>query len=87
MIDLVDEESCNPLACWHRMGEPADLTEEQLAFLRAAGQPAKRTLTPEKTEDGAIIALELAPNALVRLRVIPVTMSSDPGYDYSWYCS
>ena len=46
LVDLVDEETCNPLACWHRMGEPADLTEEQLAFLKAAGQPAKKVLTP-----------------------------------------
>ena len=86
MIDLVDEENCNPLACWHRMGEPADLTGEQLAFLRAAGQPARKVLTPERCADGAKITLTLAPNALVRLRVVPVTKSSDPGYDYSWYC-
>ena len=86
LIDLVDGETCNPLACWHRMGEPADLTEEQLAFLRAAGQPARKAIAPEKTEEGAKITLTLAPNALVRLRLIPVEKSSDPGYEYSWYC-
>jgi xylan 1,4-beta-xylosidase len=86
LVDLVDEETCNPLACWHRMGEPADLTAEQLDFLRAAGQPARTVLTPEKHGEGAGVTLNLAPNALVRLRVVPVTASSDPGYDYSWYC-
>ena len=85
LIDLVDEETCNPLACWHRMGEPADLTEEQLSFLRAAGQPARKVLEPEQDQEGAVVRLALAPNALVRLRLLPVTKSSDPGYDYNWY--
>ncbi len=86
LVELVDEETCNPLACWHRMGEPADLDEEQLSFLRAAGQPARRVLTAEKKNAGTGITLSLAPNALARLRVLPVTKTEDPGYDYSWYC-
>ena len=86
MIEMVDEECCNPLACWHRMGEPADLTEEQLAFLRAAGQPARKVIVPEETENGAKVDLTLAPNAVARVRLVPVNRSSDPGYDYSWYC-
>ncbi len=86
LLDVVDGESCNPLACWHRMGEPADLDEEQLAFLRAAGQPARKVLTPEQSEDGARVTLALAPNAVVRLRLLPAPKASDPGYDYSWYC-
>ena len=86
LVELVDEETCNPLACWHRMGEPADLTEEQLAFLRAAGQPARKVIVPEQREDGKAVTLTLKPNALVRLRLIPVEKSSDPGYEYSWYC-
>lgn len=68
------------------MGEPADLTKNQLEFLRAAGQPARTVITPEKTKEGAGITLTLAPNALVRLRLMPVTKSADKGYDYSWYC-
>ena len=85
LTDLVDEETCNPLACWHRMGEPANLTGEQLAFLQAAGQPARKVLAPEKCAEGAKIVLTLEPNALVRLRIIPAEASSDPGYDYGWY--
>ena len=86
LVDLVDGETCNPLACWHRMGEPADLTGEQLAFLRAAGQPAVKTLTPERCGEGAGVTLTLAPNAVARLRIVPIRQSTDPGYDYSWYC-
>lgn len=86
MADLVDGESCNPLACWHRMGEPADLDGEQLAFLRAAGQPARKVLMAEKDGESAAITLVLKPDAVARLRVSPVSRNSDPGYDYSWYC-
>jgi hypothetical protein len=66
------------------MGEPADLTAEQLAFLRAAAQPARRVLEPAK--EGAGVNLTLAPNAVVRLRLLPVEKTSDPGYEYDWYC-
>ena len=85
LVDLVDEETCNPLACWHRMGEPADLTEEQLSFLRAAGQPARRLADTKKEGAGTGVSLTLAPNALLRLRLLPVVPVSDPGYDYDWY--
>ncbi len=86
LLEIVDEETCNPLACWHRMGEPADLNAEQLAFLRAAGQPARQVLEPEKKNEEAKVDLTLAPNAVVRLRLLPVEKSFDPGYDYGWYC-
>ena len=86
LVDLVDEETCNPLACWHRMGEPADLTAEQAAFLRAAGQPAREVKEAVQNEKGAGVTLTLAPNALVRMRVVPVKKVSDRGYDYNWYC-
>ena len=87
LIERVDGESCNPLACWHRMGEPADLTAEQIRFLRAAGQPARTVVTPEQADGGTRLTLALAPNAVVRLRLVPVAKSSDPGYDYGWYCA
>ena len=43
-------------------------------------------MTPEQAAEGAKVTLTLSPNALVRLRLVPVAGSSDPGYDYSWYC-
>ncbi len=87
LLDLVDEETCNPLACWHAMGEPADLNKKQLEFLRGAGQPARRVLQTEKKNAGTGVSLTLAPNAVARLKLLPIEKSSDPGYDYSWYCS
>ena len=86
MLELVDEETCNPLACWHAMGEPADLNREQLEFLRGAGQPARRVLQTEKKNAGIGVSLTLEPSAVARLKLLPIEKSSDPGYDYSWYC-
>ncbi len=68
------------------MGEPAHLTEEQLSFLKAAGQPARRMLPTESAGENTRDSLTLAPNALARLRILPVTKTTSPGYDYSWYC-
>ena len=81
LVERVDEDACNPLACWHRMGEPADLTEEQLAFLRAASQPARET---QPVQDGQL-RLTLGKNAVVRLRVLPVERCAENGYDYDYY--
>ena len=86
LMDLVDEESCNPLRCWHRMGEPAHLTAEQLRFLRAAGQPRQAVLESESTQEGISVRLKLKKNALARLRILSVQRTEDPGYDYSYYC-
>ena len=81
LIERVDESCCNPLQAWHRMGEPADLTEEQLAFLRAASQPARET---QPVQDGQL-RLTLGKNAVVRLRVLPVERCAENGYDYDYY--
>ena len=87
MVERVDENCCNPLKCWHDMGEPADLTEAQLAFLRGAAQPARETLTPEDAEGGKRLSLTLGKNAVVHVRIVPVgEETSDFGYDYSYYC-
>lgn len=82
LVERVDENTCNPLAAWHHMGEPADLTQEQLDFLRAVGQPTHETYEV----NNGMLSLKLAPNAVVRLRMLPVTPTNDPGYDYTWYC-
>ena len=86
LLEAVEEEHCNPLACWHAMGEPADLTEEQLRFLRGAAEPRRAVLPLENTPEGRKVSVTLSPNAVTRLKVTPVNRSSDPGYDYSWYC-
>lgn len=87
MVERVDEACCNPLKCWHDMGEPADLTEGQLAFLRGAAKPARETLIPEDAGNGKRLSLTLGKNAVVHVRVVPASEEkSDFGYDYSYYC-
>ena len=71
----------DPLTAWHRMGEPESLTKEQLAFLRAAGQPIPETLdAPEGT-----VKLTLKKYDVARLRVLPATKTEEFGYDYNYY--
>ena len=79
--EMVDETCCNPLKAWHDMGEPASLTENQLRFLRQAGQPLCGT---QQTEDGKV-KLTLRENAVVRFTVKPLQETNEFGYDYSWY--
>ena len=86
LIERVDEKTCNPLRAWHRMGEPADLSPEQLAFLRAAGQPAAETLEAEEKNGTVTVRLTLEKNALARLRILPAPRQTDAGYDYNYYC-
>ncbi len=83
MTETVDEDCCNPLKCWHDMGEPASLTGAQLHFLRQAGQPLCRT---ERIMDGKAV-LRLGENAVVHFVCHPVRMETEEGYDYTWYVS
>ena len=77
----VDEECCNPLKCWHEMGQPASLTADQLAFLRTAGQP----LCQSRTVENGKVCLVLKPNAVVHFTLAPVRMETEYGYEYDWY--
>ena len=71
----------DPLAAWHRMGEPASLTKEQLAFLQAAGQPAPEALDAAE----GTVRLTLKKYDVARLRVLPATKTEEFGYDYNYY--
>jgi xylan 1,4-beta-xylosidase len=82
LTKTVDEACCNPLKLWHDMGEPANLTKEQLAFLREGANPllsSKRLTSDGKTFD---ITCNLSKNAIVYFEVNPVNGSSDRGYSY-----
>ena len=80
--ETVDELVCNPLKCWHEMGEPASLTKRQLRFLRQAGQPLCQT---ELIENADSITLTLRENAVVRFNISASPEDSDFAYDYEWY--
>ncbi len=86
LLEKVDESCCNPLKCWHDLGEPSDLNEEQIAFLRGAGQPARETMIPAEKDGVQHLSVTLTPNAVVRLKVLPAEEQRDMGYDYSYYC-
>ena len=77
----VDEECCNPLKCWHEMGQPASLSGDQLRFLRQSAQP----LAQSRTVDGGAFRLTLGRNAVVHFTLTPVQMETEYGYDYDWY--
>ena len=77
----VDEECCNPLKCWHEMGQPQSLTNDQLSFLRKAGEP----LCQSRTVENGALALTLNRNAVVHFTLSPVHMETEYGYEYDWY--
>ena len=80
--ETVDEVVCNPLKCWHEMGEPASLTPAQLKFLRQAGQPYCETRLLENADK---LTLTLRENAVVRFTIAASPEDSDYCYDYEWY--
>jgi len=80
--ETVDEIVCNPVKCWHDMGEPASLTDAQLKFLRQAGQPQCVT---ELLEHAEKVTLTLRENAVVRFTIAASPDDSDYAYDYEWY--
>lgn len=82
MTETVDEVVCNPLKCWHEMGEPASLDAAQLKFLRQAGQPLNDT---ELLENADSVILHLRENAVIRFSITASPADSDYCYDYDWY--
>lgn len=81
----VDETCCNPLKVWHEMGEPASLTESQLAFLRQSGQPFHDSKVLESADDLLTLDLKLKENAVVQFTLAKVKEETDFGYEYQWY--
>lgn len=78
----VDEETCNPLAVWHGMGEPSSLTKCQKSLLREAARPLVRA-ERKKAENGTVkIRLSLNEHGVVFFELAPLTPTSDRGYDY-----
>ena len=86
LLERVDSEHGNPLRAWHRMGQPYDLTQEQLTFLRQAAQPYAQALDAPMRDGRAEIALTLRENDVVRVRILPAPRQTDAGYDYAYYC-
>lgn len=82
----MDEEGCNPLKVWHDMGEPASLSQVQLAFLQESGKPVNASAVVESVAGQVPVALLLQENAVVHFTLTPSALQPDYGYDYTWYC-
>ena len=80
---LVDEETCNPLKVWHDLGEPANLTEEQIELLKSAAKP----LVATQLIDGSSpkFTIKAGRNAVVYFEAACAPLTSDNSYDYSFY--
>ena len=81
----VDESCCNPLKCWHDMGEPASLTKTQLQFLRQSAQPLCATEIVSAQDGNAQLNMTLGLNAVVHFTLSPRKMESEYGHNYQWY--
>ena len=88
VTQTVDEKHCNPLKIWHDMGEAANLTPEEVKFLREAAAPFTETrrLFPRNYEMKATLRVE--ENGVVYFRWEPGYqwepggIKSDLGYSY-----
>lgn len=77
VMELVDEDVCNPLKAWHDMGEPANPTAEEVEILRTAANPLVKT-----ARCGNKIELQLGENAVCFFKVKTAAITSDRGYTY-----
>ncbi len=83
VLRTVDESCCNPLKAWHDLGEPASLSPEELAAVRACAQPF--TQTRRLKADGGILPLTLTlrRNAVVYFALDARPLCPDAGYHYA----
>lgn len=79
---IVDENTCNPLKVWHDIGEPANLSKQQLHLLQEASVPQVRTERLTVNENHITINNSFEPNAVVSLHIEKCEIHSDLGYDY-----
>ncbi len=85
MTRTVDEHCCNPLKCWHDMGEPVSLSKSQLDFLQVAAQPKCGTEVLHADTGKLSFTLSLSENAVVHFSLSPYAKQGDYGYEYAWY--
>lgn len=78
----VDEEHGNPLKVWHEMGEPANPTREQAALLRETARPEVTSKTIKVMDGCIMLNVQVAPNGIQALELLPVERQNDIGYDY-----
>ncbi|MBE5776644.1 MAG: xylan 1,4-beta-xylosidase [Clostridiales bacterium] len=82
LTSLTDEECCNPLKVWHDMGQPASLTDDQVAFLRTAANPHHASCVIGENQP---VSLTLGANGVCYFKLSPRKMTGEYGYEYEWY--
>lgn len=82
ILQTVDESHGNPLKIWHDMGEPANLSPEDIGLLREMARPWVQTETILLCDGKMEVQLQLAKNAVAGFELKPVERRQDNGYDY-----
>lgn len=78
----VDEAHGNPLKLWHELGEPASLSEEELALLKNAARPYSETRPVAAEGEMAEFEIVLQPHAIMGFVLRDFVPHSDRGYSY-----
>ena len=83
ITETVDEENCNPLKIWHDLGEPAHLTKEQTALIKAGATPKIATGRIPAFNGKAAFDIEVKENGVVYFELKNAPVIPDRGYDYN----
>ena len=79
----VDEDTCNPLKCWHDLGEPSSLSREQRQLILDHSTPFQTTEIIKKENNIVNLSFIIRENGMVYFELIPRRLHSDRGYDYN----
>ena len=78
----VDEETCNPLALWHELGEPSSLAPWQKKLLRDAARPVIAGRRIKAGSGRLAFTLPVKEFGVVYFTLTPVHQTGDRGFDY-----
>lgn len=81
-LQIVDEESCNPLKVWHDLGEPASPSKEENDLLIRAAQPLVKSKRIKDTEGDLKETILVEENGVIYFEFKPGKITSDWGYSY-----
>lgn len=82
LTKTVDEETCNPLAVWHGMGEPSSLSQRQKKILREAAVPAVQAKRQQARDGVLTVTLQVREHGVVYFEVSAAELTPDRGYAY-----
>jgi xylan 1,4-beta-xylosidase len=77
---LVDENTCNPLRAWTKMGTPAYLNKEQLDLLLECARPQVNIKQFRVMDDATIFEIPLSSNGLCYFEIQRIDPKADRGF-------